>query len=304
MLSLQSCPSNRVIDKKAILNNNSTFPIICFGTFRICGRDTIYNVLDTAFNVGYRAIDTAAVYGNEEDIGIALKTLLPKYKLKRQDIFITSKLAPHDHGDENKVRNAVYGSLKKLNTPYLDVYLIHWPAAGGLSPANPINATIRANTWKILEELYDNGKGILKSIGVSNYTAQHITEIIQSGATIPAINQIEFHPHWQQTEELHSICSKHRILLQAYSSLGGTSNKSLLKDPTVLHVATRNNISAAKVLLRWALQRNYAVVPKSITPEKIKENADLDKPLSDADMNLLNNIGRKEKYAWNPDIVL
>ncbi|XKL69258.1 hypothetical protein PGB90_007027 [Kerria lacca] len=303
MFSLPITLDQQVIDIKATLNNGSVIPIICLGTFQIRGKGTILKVLDAAFRIGYRGIDTAAVYGNETDIGSALKQLLPKYNLRREDIFIISKLAPEDHGDEQRVKNAVYTSLRNLDTPYLDSYLIHWPAASGLSPADPSNVSIRMRTWNALTKLYDNGSGVLKSIGISNYTAEHIRQLLNSSSVVPVLNQVEFHPHWQQTKELHSICKEFKILLQAYSSLGGSSNKNLLKDPIVTEIAHNNNLSTAQVLLRWALQRNYAVVPKSTTVERIAENADLNKILSNQDMEALNNIGKKQKYAWNPDIV-
>ncbi|KAK7574337.1 hypothetical protein V9T40_011528 [Parthenolecanium corni] len=303
MFTLPKSLDEPVISLLATLNDGRKFPVINFGTYQITGRSTILKVIDAALKAGYRGIDTAAVYRNEADIGHALKELLPKYNLRREDIYITSKLAPSDHGSEERVTKAVHSSLQNLDISYLDLYLIHWPAAQGISPADPSNSTIRSKTWETLSKLHDNGNGVLKSIGVSNYTAEHIKQLLETSSVIPAVNQVEFHPHWQQTEELHSICEEHKILLQAYSSLGGTSNKSLLKDPVVERIAKKTGLSPAQVLLRWALQRNYAIVPKSVTPERIENNADLNEALSDEEMSELNNIGLKKKYAWNPDVV-
>lgn len=304
MLCLDLAPNQRIIDLKATLNSGHEMPVITLGTYQITGRPQILETLDAAFKAGYRSIDTAAVYRNEQEIGYALRQLLPKHGLKREDIFITTKLAPSDHGDELRVTQAVTTSLQYLGISYIDLYLIHWPGAAGYSPSDPCNYTFRTNTWKHLIKLYNEGKGIIRSIGVSNFTVGHLSQLLRDTSIIPAVNQVEFHPHFQQSKELTNIAKKNGIILQAYSPLGGTANPCLLKDPIVSHVAHSNKITPGQTLLRYALQRGYAVVPKSVTPSRIEENSRLEKELSQEDINTLNNIGRRDKYAWNPEPVL
>ncbi|CAB3363790.1 Hypothetical predicted protein [Cloeon dipterum] len=179
------------------LNNGVQMPMIGFGTFTIQGQSLITKVLDAALASGYRSIDTACVYRNETEIGRALKDLLPKYKLQRSDVFITSKLAPSDHGKE-RVRQAVLDSLNRLNTPYLDLYLIHWPGASRIASQSPSNKNLRIETWLELEKLQKEGK--LRSIGVSNFLESHLKELFAFCTIKPAVNQVELHPHFPQKE--------------------------------------------------------------------------------------------------------
>lgn len=284
---------------------NSRLPVIGFGTFTISNKKIILNVLDAALGTGYRLIDTAAVYNNEQYIKEALQVLLPKYHLKREDLFITSKLAPKDYGDEEQVTAAVQKSLDNLGTSYLDLYLIHWPGAACIDPRSPENSKLRNLTWKTLMKLHDNGNGSLKNIGVSNYTVKHIKEMLADSTNIvPAVNQVEFHPYFQQSSEFHKVCRNAKIVLQAYCSMGGSAGKnSLLNDEVINRIAKKHSISAAQVLLRWAIQRNYAIIPKSVTAERIKTNFDLDTELTKEDVDDINNIKHTEKFAWEPEVI-
>ncbi|XP_041468429.1 glyoxal reductase-like isoform X2 [Lytechinus variegatus] len=160
------------------------------GTYCMRGTDTVYKCLDTALKHGYRLIDTAAVYRNEEDIGNALKELLPKYGLERSDIYITSKLAPADQGE--KAYDACLLSLQKLQMEYLDLYLIHWPGTQKLKPHDPKNTENRQVTWKVLERLHREGK--CKQIGISNYLVKHMEELMKYAEIQPAVNQLLNHP--------------------------------------------------------------------------------------------------------------
>ncbi|XP_050437298.1 glyoxal reductase-like [Adelges cooleyi] len=281
-------------------------PAIGFGTYTISDRATILKVLDVALGAGYRLIDTAAVYHNEHYIKDALKVLLPKYGLSRKDIFITSKLDPRDHGDEKTVGAAVQRALDNLGTDYLDLFLIHWPGTGRISAKSPDNVKLRNCTWKALMKIHDNGNGPLKNIGVSNYTTKHIKEILADPTNIvPAVNQVEFHPYYQQSAEFHKTCRDAKILLQAYCSMGGSAGKnSLLNDPVVNIIAQKHSTSAAQVLLRWGFQRKYAIIPKSTTPERIRLNIDVDFELDTQDMESINNIKHVEKFAWQPEDVV
>jgi len=288
----------RVIDISVPLNSGTSMPIVGLGTYLVT-ENQIYDVLDEGFKAGYRHIDTAAVYHNEEAIGVALKDLLPKYNLKREDIFITTKLSPQDLS-EQRARVAINKSLALLGVSYLDLYLIHWPGAQGVQANSPDNARLRIEAWKTMIQAHDRGRGALRAIGVSNFTPKHLEQIIKATGVAPAVNQVEFHPHFRQPDEMYVVCQKHRILLQAYSSLGGTHNVKLLTEPAIRDVAAEHSVTPAQVLLRWALQVGYAVIPKSVTPEYIRANTQLDFVLSSEDIFNISLLCRQEKYAWDP----
>lgn len=286
-------------DMKVQLLSGNLMPLIGFGTFQIRGAQLIHNVLDSALRAGYRSFDTASVYSNEKDIGIALKDLLPKHNLKREDIFITSKLSPSDHGE--RVSQAVSKSLSNLDTTYLDLYLIHWPGAAGIPVDSSDNKALRIQSWKALIKAKSSGR--LKAIGVSNYTIKHMQELLAHGEGVkPDVNQVEWHPHYYQTDLL-DLCRKEGIFLQAYSSLGSSNDKTLLRDPAVLDVATRLAKSPAQVLLRWAIQQNIGIIPKARSVEHIENNIDLNFEIPENEMTVLNNLQKSDKYAWDPRIV-
>ncbi|XP_021932872.1 uncharacterized protein LOC110836223 isoform X4 [Zootermopsis nevadensis] len=299
--TLDSSSSSMAVQKQYFtLNTGQKMPMVgC--TYRIHGQSVIYRVIEAGLKAGYRAFDTAAVYRNEEAIGLALKTLLPKFSLSREDIFLTTKLDPSDHG-KGTTTKAVKDSLKKLGTSYLDLYLIHWPGVSRLPVHSPDNALIRSNTWHELVSLHR--QGVLRAIGISNYTVQHLKELIKnSHGVIPAVNQVEYHPHYKQPELL-KLCQDKGVLLQAYCSLGGSSDRRLLEDATVGIVAKKLCRSPAQILLRWALQQGIGVIPKSVSPDHVSDNMKLDFIIPDSDMNALNNIPIVEKYAWDPTPVV
>ncbi|KAF5283148.1 hypothetical protein FQA39_LY17406 [Lamprigera yunnana] len=273
-------------------------PIIGFGTFQIRGQQVIKDVLNWALAAGYRAIDTAAVYGNEVDIGLALRDLLPKYNLRREDIFITSKLSPSDQGD--KARDAVVNSIQKLQCGYLDLYLIHWPGASGVPTDSEANAKLRSASWRSL--INAKNEGLTRNIGVSNYTVHHLTELLENNYGVkPAVDQVEWHPGCYQAD-LKELCDKEGILLQAYSSLGGTGNKNLLRDPTVINIALKLGKSPAQILLCWAVQQNVAIIPKARAKERIDANIELNFTIAEEDIQALNKR-KQERFAWNPNTV-
>ncbi|XP_049283663.1 aldose reductase A-like [Anopheles funestus] len=293
-----------MMDKTFELNTGHNIPLIGFGTFQIHGQELIYQVLDYALGAGYRHIDTAVVYRNEEYIGSALKTLLPKYNLKREDIFITSKLISQAGKDEGFVEQMVRRSLANLQTDYLDLYLIHWPGVSGMQVTHPDNVKYRKETWKALCKMQKGG--YLRSIGVSNYTVKHLKEMMAyCNGVIPSVNQVEWHPYYYQSELLE-FCRKERIFLQAYSSLGSSNTSELRNDETVKAVASGLQKTPAQVLLRWAVQQNIGILPKARSREHIEENLALEFEIPAKEMKQLNelqnNVGHK--FAWNPETVV
>lgn len=281
------------------LNSGRLMPLVGFGTFLIQGDSKIYQVLDYALNAGYRSIDTAAVYHNETSIGKALKDLLPKYNLKREDIFITTKLAPDQQGD--KAAKAIKRSIANLECDYLDLYLIHWPGVGRVPSSSLENKKLRSQSWKCMVDAVKNG--LVKDIGVSNYTVNHLKELLSNDYGIkPAVNQVECHPKYPQ-RELLNFCTQEEILLQAYSSLGGTGNgNNLLENYTVKQISQQLGKTSAQVLLRWAIQQNIAIIPKASSEERIKKNIELNFALSDKHFESLSKF-EEEKYAWDPIVV-
>ncbi|KAA0723185.1 Prostaglandin F synthase [Triplophysa tibetana] len=276
-----------------LLNTGTRMPLLGLGTFRLQGREDTYNALDAALAAGYRAFDTAAVYHNETHVGHALRCLLPKHGLSREDVFITSKLGPKDQG--SKARDGCLRSLEQLGLGYIDLYLIHWPGTQGMPVGDKRNPENRAQSWDVLEEFYSEGK--FRAIGVSNYTVEHIKELLRNCKVPPAVLQVEFHPKLRQ-KELRAMCKETGVCFQAYSSLG---TGLLLSDAVVQDVAKESGRTSAQVLLRWALQQDIPVLPKSRQPERVKENGCLfDFELSGKDMERISALDCGEKFCWDP----
>ncbi|XP_059610849.1 uncharacterized oxidoreductase YtbE-like [Phlebotomus argentipes] len=283
--------------KTVLLNSGHHIPLIGLGTYTITDASILHNSLDYALSSGYRLIDTATVYRNESQIGESLKVLLPKYNLTRKDIFVTSKFIPEAREEENYVLATVEASLSKLQLDYIDLYLIHWPAARGVSMHSPENAKYRDIAWKGLVSAQK--KGLLRSIGVSNYLERHLSELLEKSHGIPpAVNQVEWHPH-HHSAELLSFCQQHNIFLQAYSSLGGGTG-SLTLDPVVQSVAQKLGQTGSQILLRWATQKDIGVIPKARSQHHVEENIALDFSIPEDDMRILSSMSVREKYAWNP----
>ncbi|CAG9130487.1 unnamed protein product [Plutella xylostella] len=291
--------------KKFVLNNGLEMPAVGMGTYRIRNESVLMQAVDDALRTGYRMFDTAAVYGNEQYLKKAFNQLLPKYGLEREDIFITTKMAPSDHGGNEITEKAFLKSLDNLGLEYIDLYLIHFPGTARIPTTDPRNKELRGNTWAKLVEIYDSGK--VKAIGVSNYTVRHLKELAaNSHGLMPAVNQVEWHPYYFQPELL-KYCNDNDILLQAYCSLGGTSaqNASLLEDPVVVNIAKKLNVTRPQLLLAWAIQQGVAVIPKSTNPEHIKQNIELEFVIPKSDLEALNGLGRNNiKYAWDPSEVV
>ncbi|XP_068611932.1 glyoxal reductase-like [Brachionichthys hirsutus] len=280
-----------------LLNNGASMPIVGFGTCKLEDPEEVYRAVDAALTSGYRAFDSADAYENEAQLGRSLRELLPKHGLTREDVFITSKLSPKNQGEG--AMEAALHSLSQLDLGYIDLYLIHWPGTQGLPVSDQRNPGNRAQSWATLEELHAQGK--LKAIGVSNYTEAHLRELMQSCKVRPAVLQVEFHPRLCQ-KELRSVCEEYGVCFQAYASL---ERGKLFTDPVVMEVAKKYDRTTSQVLLRWAVQQGVPVIPKSLNPDRIKENAKIfDFTLSDSDMDRLSALDRGERCCWDPSEVL
>lgn len=280
------------------LHSGDLMPLVGFGTWKIKGTELIRDVLDKALAAGYRLIDSAKVYGNEEDIGKALKELLPKYNLTRKDIWITTKLSPDDQGE--KAYKALQESVRKLDTGYVDLYLIHWPGHYLDNVTGESNEKVRDESWQQMVKGVKDG--LAKNIGVSNYLVRHLKQLLANDHGIkPAVNQVEWHPRYHPQDVL-DYCRKEGILLQAYSSLGGTDNGDLLKDPSVEEIAKKLGKTPAQVLLKWALQQNIGIIPKARSKQHIDENIDLNFIIPEEDMKTLSSF-KTNKYYWDPEII-
>lgn len=260
------------------LNNGIKIPEIGFGTWQIEDGDPAYNAVSEALKAGYTHIDTATVYGNERSVG---KAILDS-GIKREDLFITTKLWNTDRGYENTLI-AFEKSLTLLNMDYIDLYLIHWPA----NESQFENwESINADTWKALEKLYADGK--VKAIGLSNFPKKYVKAILHIAQIKPAVNQLEFHPGYLQ-EETVSYCKSNTILVQAWSPLG---SGRILKDEVILNLAEKYKVSVGQICIKFALQEGINPLPKSTNPKNIKANLTISNfELSDDDIQAIKHIG-------------
>jgi 2,5-diketo-D-gluconate reductase A len=265
------------------LNDGQRIPQLGFGVFLVRPEDTV-TAVGTALEAGYRHIDTAQMYGNESEVGEAIR----RSGLDRSQVFVTSKLGNAVHRPDD-ARRAFDESLKALGFDYLDLFLIHWPLPtryGG----------DYVSTWETLEESYRDGR--VRSIGVSNFQPQHLRRLHSECEIIPAVNQIEVNPYLTQ-DEVRGFCAEHQIAVEAWSPLG---RGQVLDDPTIGSIARRAAKTPAQVVLRWHLQRGDIVFPKSVTPDRIQENIDIfDFGLSAGEVGAISALNRNERTGPDPD---
>ena len=291
---------------QVILNNGLKMPRVGLGTFGVKDKATCLKVFSEAISSGYRLFDTGTLYGNDEFIGDVVYDKLASQELKRDEIFIQTKVAPWEHG-RDLTNKAVLDSLRRLKLSYLDLVMVHWPAVAKAQPNDPKNKKMRAETWQTLEELVNQGK--VKSIGVSNYTEKHLEDLLSYAKTKPTVNQVEFHPMCYQ-EQLLSFCKSNSIYLQAYSSLGSSQSKPpgwtvLFGNETVKAIASKHNRTIPQILLRWGLQHDCLLIPKTSKLENLKPNLELfDFSLDADDMNKLNQLNQDKHFCWNPANIL
>ncbi|MDR2841407.1 MAG: aldo/keto reductase [Paludibacter sp.] len=285
--------------------NGDRFPQIGLGTFQ-SKKNEVYDAVITALTAGYRHIDCAYVYGNEKQIGEALKYAFANNIVRRDELFITSKLWNSFHAPE-MVEQAIRHSLNDLQLDYLDLYLMHWAIAFRTgcdyanSPADlvPLPEMPYQTTWAAMEKLRE--KGLTKHIGVSNFSIKKLTNLQQSATIAPEVNQIEIHPYFQQNK-LSDFCNDNNILLTAYSPLGSrhliNSDNDIQHNATIAQIAEKHACSATQVILAWGITRGWAVIPKSIHQERIIENfAAVDVLLDDEDINAISLIDKNLRQS-------
>lgn len=307
-------------------------PLVGLGTYRIRDADVVRTVISTAISSGYRMIDTASGYRNEEQISTALEELYcnDTLKIRREDIFIVSKIAPGEQGYDGCIQ-AVNNIFKRLKVSYIDQILIHWPGRSGIGPTSPEHAEARLETWKALNLLYSlpplKGQMVLeavesskpvektappdqrlvRSIGVSNFTLAHLQQLQQSQYEMPHVHQFEMHPLYPMTEDGASFHAKEQIQTVAYSPFGeGALVDSRTEE--YLPELKRLSVPPARALLKWAMAKNAIVIPKSVNPERIRANfQDANaSPLTPEDLAILDSVpaSRRRKFTWDPKDVM
>jgi diketogulonate reductase-like aldo/keto reductase len=261
------------------LHNGVEIPRLGLGVYQSAPGEVTQRAVREALALGYRHIDTARAYRNEADVGRALADS----GLPRDEVFVTTKLWHADHGYDAAIR-ACQESLERLSLASVDLYLIHWP---GFGP--------RQESWRALVTLYEEGK--CRAVGVSNYTVRHLEELLATSSLVPMVNQVELSPFLYQ-RELIDFCRRHGIVVEAYSPL---TQGQKLDDERLLRVARKHNKTAAQVLIRWALEHDLVVLPKTVRRERLRENADVfDFALDAEDMAALDALNEGLHVAWDP----
>ena len=262
------------------LTNGIEMPIFGLGVYKMTDPQETIEAITKALQVGYRAIDTASLYYNEEQVGEAIR----HSGVAREELFVTTKVWNSDQGYDNTLK-AFEVSLKKLNMDYVDLYLTHWPVEGKYP-----------DTYRAIERLYE--EKLIRVPGVSNHHAHHVEKLLQSANVPPMVNQVEVHPYLSQ-EPLRAFCREHHIAVTAWSPLG---RGGVLQDETIVKIAEKYGKSAAQVVLRWHLQHDILVIPKSVTPSRIEENANIfDFVLSSEDMKVIDSLNRNQRFGKDPD---
>ncbi|GAA0327882.1 aldo/keto reductase [Bacillus carboniphilus] len=262
------------------LHNGIEMPYFGLGVYKVEEGHQVEETVHAALDLGYRAVDTAALYENEEGVGKAVR----EHSVPREDIFVTTKVWNSDQGYDSTLR-AFEDSYNKLGLDYIDLYLIHWPVVAKYK-----------DTWKALERLYS--EGVVKAIGVSNFQPHHLEDLMNTANEKPVVNQVECHPLLTQ-EEVKAYCRQHDIRVEAWSPI---AKGTVMDNPVLVELAKKYGKSPAQVILRWHLQNDVIVIPKSVTPSRLKENADIfDFELSTEDLEKVNQLNKNQRLGADPD---
>jgi diketogulonate reductase-like aldo/keto reductase len=268
------------LQDSTILNNGVKMPWLGLGVYKAKAGHEVTGAVRAALRAGYRSIDTAAFYNNEEGVGLAIR----ESGLSRDELFITTKVWNSDQGYESTLA-AFESSRRKLGLDVIDLYLVHWPIKGKYK-----------DTWKALEKLHR--EGAIRAIGVSNFQAHHLRDVMADSDFVPAVNQVEYHPLLQQ-QELLTFCREHRIQLEAWSPLMQGVH---LNHPILAELAAKHGKTPAQIVIRWDLQNGVVTIPKSVTESRILENADVfDFELSADDMAKITSMNVKRRLGADPD---
>lgn len=266
-------------DLKVVLSNGVQMPQIGLGVWKVEDGDQVKNAVKTALAAGYTLIDTAAIYGNEQGVGEAIR----ESGMDREKLFITTKVYNDDQGYDSTL-SAFETSLDKLAMEYVDLYLIHWAVTGRYK-----------DTWRALERIYKEGRA--RAIGVCNFQIHHLEDVMQDCEIVPMLNQVELHPLLTQ-KPLTAFCREHGIQMEAWSPL----MQGNLDHPVLQELAQQYNKTPAQIVLRWNIQHGIVTIPKSVTPHRIKENINiLDFELSPADMEKIDHMNQDRRFGGNPD---
>lgn len=272
------------LQDKTTLHNGVKMPWFGIGVFKVEEGPELVHAVKTAIKHGYRSVDTAAIYENEEGVGQGIREGMKDAGISREDLFVTSKVWNTDLKYESAIA-AYETSLKKLGLEYLDLYLIHWPVEGKYKDA-----------WRALETLYKEGR--VKAIGVSNFQIHHLEDLMKEAEVKPMVNQVEYHPRLTQ-KELQSFCQEHGIQLEAWSPL---MQGQLLDHQVLKEIANKYGKSIAQVILRWDLQNGVVTIPKSTKEHRIIENATVfDFELTDEDLKRINELNQNYRVGPDPD---
>jgi diketogulonate reductase-like aldo/keto reductase len=269
------------INTTITLNNGVNIPIIGLGVYQSPGGGVTKQAILDSFEAGYRHVDTARIYGNESDVGRAVA----ESGLPREEIFVTTKLWNADQGYDSTL-DAGELSLGKMDLDYVDLYLMHWPVEGR-----------RLESWTAMEELL--AKGQCRSIGVSNFMVHHLEELLEKAHVVPAINQIEMSPYnYLQRKETLDLCRSAGIVIEAYSPL---TKGQKLRDPKLVEIAAKYGKTTAQLLIRWALEKQYVVLPKSVNKDRIIQNASVfDFTISPEDLATMDGFNENLATGWDP----
>ncbi|MDQ0214711.1 diketogulonate reductase-like aldo/keto reductase [Oikeobacillus pervagus] len=262
------------------LHNGVKIPYVGLGVYKMEDKEEAVGAVKTALETGYRSIDTAQFYQNEDCVGKAVAEL----GIPREEIFITSKVWNSDQGYDSTLR-AFEHSLNELKQDYIDLYLIHWP----------IKVKYK-ETWKALERLYR--EGVVKAIGVSNFQIHHLEDLMSTSNEKPVINQVELHPYLSQ-KPLREFCKQHQIAVEAWSPI---ARGRILEDPVLAEMGKKYGKTTAQIILRWHLQNNVVIIPKSVHANRIKENAQLfDFELQATDVEVIHSLNKDQRFGKDPD---